>query len=80
MKFGMVTPWRDRSWAIEAIFDMSPLTRDMGVGWGAPGGSKIMKNCFAIFRFFSAEYVSTRSELMIIANFNPYLLFLLLFF
>ena len=52
MKFGMVTPWGDRSWAIEAIFDMSPLTRDMGVGWGAPGGSKIMKIFFAIFRFF----------------------------
>ena len=36
MKFGMVTPYGNRRGVIEAIFDISPLTRE---GWGTPGGS-----------------------------------------
>ena len=55
MKFGMVNHWGNRSGAIEAIFDISPLTRDMGVGWGTPGGSKILKIVFPIFDFFGIK-------------------------
>ena len=75
MKFGMVTPWGNRSGVIEAIFDISPLTRDMGVGWGTPGVSKIMKNFFSQFSIFFTEYDSTRSELIVKRYKNHPLLF-----
>ena len=41
----------------EAIFDTSPLSRDMGVGLDCPWGSKIMKIFFSIFLFFHFHWL-----------------------
>ena len=57
MKFGMETHHGGLLRVIEAIFDTSPLSRDMGVGLDCPWGSKIMKIFFSIFLFFHFHWL-----------------------
>ena len=40
LKFCMVSPHDSLLRVIGAIFDKSPLSRDMGVGWGTLGGGQ----------------------------------------
>ena len=51
-KFGMVGPQGNTFWVTEAIFDSLPLSRDLGVGWAAPGGQNF-------FFHFSQFFVRT---------------------
>ena len=55
LKFGMLSPWGRGFWAIEAIFDILPLSQDMGLGWGCPLGSQKITNFFLyFFSFFTS--------------------------
>ena len=38
LKFDMEILWVNRFGATEAIFNMLPLTQNLGVGWGSPRG------------------------------------------
>ena len=61
LKFGMDTHLVPNCGAIEAIFDKSPQSRDMGQGWGYPWGAKMSKNFFSIFFIFSTELLRSVS-------------------
>ena len=52
LKFGMQTSFDQISGPTEAIFEIQPLGRDMGVPPGGLGGPKMAKNFFSIFQFF----------------------------
>ena len=52
MKLGMVNLYGNTNNIIEAIFDFSPLSRDMGPLRGTPRGPRGPKIFFSIFRFF----------------------------
>ena len=49
LKFCMASPHDSLLRVIEAIFDKSPLSRDMGVGWGTLGGAKNIQKFFPNF-------------------------------
>ena len=49
LKFCMASPHDSLLRVIEAIFDKSPLSRDMGVGWGTLGGAKNIQKIFPNF-------------------------------
>ena len=49
-KFCMIGPQGTRLRVTEAIFDKLPLSRDLGVAWGTPGGGQKSSKFF--FRFF----------------------------
>ena len=61
LKFGMDTHLVPNRGAIEAIFDKSTQSRDMGQGWGYPWGAKMSKNLFSIFFIFSTELLRSVS-------------------
>jgi len=63
--------------AIEAIFKFRPLSWDMGVPWGDPGGSPGVKNYFWIFGFFLVEYDYLRSFSLLLNIPTLFLLFFL---
>ena len=76
LKFCMASPHDSLLRVIEAIFDKSPLSRDMGVGWGALGGQK-KSPIFQFFLLYSGKLMSYLQEKHI---FNPYSLCLGWFF
>ena len=56
LKFCMVSPHDSLLRVIGAIFDKSPLSRDMGVGWGTLGGAKNNQKIFSDFSIFFAIF------------------------
>ena len=63
LKFGMKGPQARLSGMTKAIFAMSPLSWDIGVGCPTPRGGKNWKNFFFKYQFFSTELTSLRSVL-----------------
>ena len=61
MKFLVEAPQENTFRGTEAIFDLLPLGRDLGVGSGTPRGPKMGKKFFPIFRFFSVDSANIRS-------------------
>ena len=51
-KFGMIGPQGTRLRVTEAIFDKLPLSRDLGVAWGTPGGGQKCSKFFFDFSIF----------------------------
>ena len=56
LEFFMGSPHDSLLRFIEAIFDKSPLSRDMGVGWGTLGGAKNNQKFFSDFSIFFAIF------------------------
>ena len=56
LKFCMASPHDSLLRVIEAIFDKSPPSGDMEVGWGTLGGPKITKIFYRIFQSFIAIF------------------------
>ena len=60
-KFGKSVSFKHTIRTIEAIFNIWPLSQDTGPLGGTPEGSKIVKNFFLIFHFFSVQAVELMS-------------------
>ena len=60
LKFGMDDPWDSTLGAIEAIFDMCPLSQDIRGFGGSPRGLKNRKKIFSKFFFFMLEFTNLR--------------------
>ena len=60
LKFGMDDPWDITLGAIEAIFDMCPLSQDIRGVSGTPRGLKNRKIFFSKFWFFLLEFTNLR--------------------
>ena len=69
LKFGMVSLYGYRNGSIEAIFEILPLSQDMGVCRGSPQGSKLPQNFFSISDIFSVLEVGIRFQLAGNVNF-----------